>query len=106
MTKIRSSGFTLIEVMIASVLTALAALATYHSYNQGILIWKKGQENSNQDKAILTMDRINRDLKNIFSFSPIDFSGEETKISFPYLTLKYDLGKSLKQDIETVNHFM
>ena len=90
MPKIRLSGFTLIEVMIASVLTALAALAAYHSYNQGILIWKKGQENSNQDKAVLTLERINRDLKNTFPFSPIDFIGEETKISFPYLTLKYD----------------
>ena len=93
MTKIRLSGFTLIEVMIASVLTALAALAAYHAYNQGILIWKKGQESSNQDKAMLTMERINRDLKNIFSFSPIGFNGEETKISFPYLTLKYDWTK-------------
>ncbi|MEK7309602.1 MAG: prepilin-type N-terminal cleavage/methylation domain-containing protein [Planctomycetota bacterium] len=90
MPKIRLSGFTLIELMIASVLMALAGLAAYHSYSQGILVWKKGQENSNQDKALLTMERINRDLKNTFSFSPVGFNGEETKISFPYLTLKYD----------------
>jgi len=90
MRKIKWSGFTLIELMIASVLIALAGLAAYHAYSQGILVWKKGQENSNQDKAMLTLERISRDLKNTFSFSPIEFSGEETKISFPYLTLKYD----------------
>lgn len=94
MTRVRLSGFTLIELMIASVLTALAALAAYHAYNQGILIWKKGQESSNQDKAMLAMERINRDLKNTFSFNPIVFSGEENKISFPCLTLKYDWTQS------------
>lgn len=90
MKKIKFSGFTLIELMIASVLTALAALAAYHAYNQGILIWKKGQENSNQDKAVTVMERIGRDLKNIFSFSPIGFTGEETKVTFPHLAYKHD----------------
>lgn len=90
MKSVKWTGFTLIELMIASVLVALAGLAAYHSYSQGILVWKKGQENSNQDKAMLTLERISRDLKNTFSFSPIEFSGEETKISFPYITLKYD----------------
>ncbi|MBI5778581.1 MAG: prepilin-type N-terminal cleavage/methylation domain-containing protein [Planctomycetes bacterium] len=90
MIKTRWSGFTLIELMIASVLTALAALAAYHTYNQGILIWKKGQENSNQDKAIITMERISRDLKNIFSFEPVGFSGEEAKIAFPRIAYRYD----------------
>lgn len=84
------TGFTLIELMITSVLVALAGLVAYHSYSQGILVWKKGQEDSNQDKAIMVIERISRDLKNTFSFAPVDFSGEETKISFPYLTLKYD----------------
>jgi prepilin-type N-terminal cleavage/methylation domain-containing protein len=84
------AGFTLIEVMIASVLVALAGLVAYHSYNQGILVWKKGQENSNQDKAVMVMERISRDLKNTFSFAPVDFSGEDAKISFPALIFKYD----------------
>lgn len=102
MTKIKLSGFTLIEVMIASVLIALAGLAAYHSYNQGILLWKKGQENSNQDKAFMTLEKINRDLKNAFSFTPVGFSGEEVKISFPYLTMKYDWPQP-KENSETEN---
>jgi len=28
----------------------------------------------------MAMERINRDLKNIFSFSPVGFSGEESKL--------------------------
>lgn len=90
MIKIKLSGFTLIELMIASVLTALAALASYHAYNQGILIWKKGQENSNQDRALMAIERINRDLKNTFSFTPVGFSGEEAKITFPRVVYRCD----------------
>jgi prepilin-type N-terminal cleavage/methylation domain-containing protein len=104
MTKIRLSGFTLIELMIASVLTALAALVAYHAYHQGILIWKKGQESSNQDKAVMAMERISRDLKNTFSFSPIEFNGEETKITFPRLVYRYDwLAANTEAGIEPVS---
>ncbi|MEW6025700.1 MAG: prepilin-type N-terminal cleavage/methylation domain-containing protein [Planctomycetota bacterium] len=84
------AGFTLIELLIASVLTALVALAAYHAFSQGILIWKKGQENTNQDKALMAMERISRELKNMFSFEPVGFSGEETKVSFPCLAYRYD----------------
>jgi len=104
MIKIKLSGFTLIELMIASVLTALAALAVYHAYNQGILIWKKGQENSNQDRALMAVERINRDLKNTFSFTPVGFSGEETKITSPHLTYRYNwLGANEESGVEPVS---
>lgn len=90
MKKYKRNGFTLIELILTSVLVALAGLASYHAFGQGILIWKKGQEQSNQDKAVMAVERISRDFKNTFGFAPIDFNGEETAVSFPYLSVKYD----------------
>ncbi|MDI6732583.1 MAG: prepilin-type N-terminal cleavage/methylation domain-containing protein [Planctomycetota bacterium] len=94
-------GFTLIEVILASVLVAVVSLAIYHSYSQGILVWKKGQEASNQDKAIMFIERITREIKNSRPFAPIGFSVEEEKISFPNVVLKYGWDKTVSDDKES-----
>lgn len=90
------TGFTLIEVIITAMLTALAGLAAYNAYSQGISLWASGQKTSHQERAIMFLERISRDLRNTFSFAPIGFTGEEKKISLPALIWEYDWDKSNK----------
>ncbi|MFH1230104.1 MAG: prepilin-type N-terminal cleavage/methylation domain-containing protein [Planctomycetota bacterium] len=91
------TGFTLIEVLIVTVLVAFVLLASYKAYTQGVLVWARAQQTSRQEKAIMFIEKVSRELKNSFSFRPISFTAEEAMISFTGLVLKYDWDWSNKQ---------
>ncbi|MFH0888784.1 MAG: prepilin-type N-terminal cleavage/methylation domain-containing protein [Planctomycetota bacterium] len=84
------NGFTLIEVLIVTVLVAFVLLAAYKAYNQGVLVWARAQQTSRQEKAIMFIEKVSRELNNSFSFKPISFTAEEARISFSGLILKND----------------
>jgi prepilin-type N-terminal cleavage/methylation domain-containing protein len=91
------TGFTLIEVIITTVLMAVVGLAAYKAYTQGVLVWARAQQTSRQEKAIMFIEKVSRELKDSFSFKPISFTAEEARISFSGLILKYDWDWSNKQ---------
>jgi prepilin-type N-terminal cleavage/methylation domain-containing protein len=82
-------GFTLIEVVIATALVAIIGLVIYQAYSEGILIWKRSQITSEQERVVIFLEKFSRELKNTFVFSPIGFNGEENKISFPSVLQQY-----------------
>jgi len=92
-----NKGFTLIEVLIVTVLVAFVLLAAYKAYMQGVLVWARAQQTSHQEKAIMFIEKVSRELKNSFLFQPIGFTAEEAKMSFPGLILKYDWDWSSKE---------
>lgn len=92
-------GFTLIELMIVSVLIVLVGMIVYNAFRQGFALWTRVQYTSRQEIAIRFLDRITRELKNSFQFNPVGFGGEADTIFFPSIYLKYDWDWSNKQGI-------
>ena len=83
-------GFTLIEIMIVSVLITVIGMVVFSAFRQGFKLWERAQYTSRQEQAIILINRIARELNNSFQFAPIGFKGDEETFYFPSLMMKYD----------------
>lgn len=88
----RKAGFTFIELMLASSIFIVIAVAVYSTFGMGISAWKKSQNAQNLFQDIrLSLDKMAQDLENAVLYSQeagfSNFTGEKNKISF------YSLGE-------------
>ncbi|MBF0386500.1 MAG: hypothetical protein HQL20_01430 [Candidatus Omnitrophica bacterium] len=81
------SAFTLVEVMLVTVLVAGIALAVFSCLTNGIRLWDRSRVLMIEEDAAFFFDRFSSDLRNSFSFSTLDFSGREQELSFPTVVL-------------------
>jgi hypothetical protein len=81
----RNSGFTMAEVLIASVLTALIGIAVLTSLRQGIVLWQKVDRPSIAGDVAIFFEKCAQNLENIFLLEPahVTFSGDATTLSCP-----------------------
>lgn len=80
------TGFTLLELIISSLLIALVALAIYTAFSNGLKLWvKTNQIVLNKEQAFITLERLGKDMHNIVSFSPISIDFKANYLSFPVL---------------------
>lgn len=81
----RSAGFTMAEVLIASVLTALIGIAVMTSLRQGIVLWQKVDRPSVAGDVAIFFEKCAQNLENIFLLdpAPVTFSGDATSLSCP-----------------------
>ncbi len=76
-------GFTLVELLVAASLAAILGLAVVSTFATGLKAY--GQlKNADlaQANILLSSQKIEKDLKNTFHFSGIDFTGDKTHVSF------------------------
>ena len=76
-------GFTLIELLVAASIVAVLGLAIVSTFAAGLRAY--GQlKNADIVEAdvLLSFQKIEKDLKNTFYFSGIDFTGDKKEISF------------------------
>jgi Tfp pilus assembly protein PilE len=78
-------SFTLIELLLVSVLLSVVSLAMYAVFNNGIKIWQRINKRLPQEDVSIFFDKFSRDLKNSIKFSSIKFSGRETTLEFAAL---------------------
>jgi prepilin-type N-terminal cleavage/methylation domain-containing protein len=79
-------GFTLLELIIVSALSAVVMLTIYSGFRSGILLWRRAQQKDiNEEKIIIFYSKLAKDLSNTFVFSGIEFAGTSAEISFPVL---------------------
>ncbi len=79
----RTSGFTLIEVLIALSLLAITAFAVMTSFIQGVKIFSRFSGISSQQEKIFFIEGFTRDLKNSTYYSALPWSISSEQISFP-----------------------
>lgn len=96
------TGFTLIELLIVTVLLAVVSLAIYATFNNGIRIWQKVNEQVLQEDLDVFFEEFTLDLKNAFKFSPFNFLGEEDR--FEFITL-VNSQKMHKNTVGKVSYF-
>lgn len=84
--KKNGGGFVLIELLIASLLFALAASGLYSVFLQGIKARQKIQSHLLDEGPLLIFgDRLEKDLRNAVVLMDYPFKGRTNEISFPVL---------------------
>ncbi len=81
----RMRAFTLIELLIVSVLMSVVSLALYATFNSGIKIWQRISQTVIDEDASIFLSKFRRDLSNGVRFAGIDFSGDSQQIRLPAL---------------------
>ena len=79
------TGFTLVELLISSVVISVIALAAYFSLAAGIRIWQRVNQKAEYEDLAFFLDRFGSDLRNCLEFSNINFSGTKDRVSFASL---------------------
>jgi len=82
----KKEGFTLIELTISTILIALVMMAIYSALSTGMKIWAKTNVTViDKEQAILTADRLSKELRNSIQFLLIGYEYQEALLSFPLL---------------------
>jgi len=69
----RNAGFTLIEILVASLIFTVVMLTIYSAFHSGIFGYRDIEENINvYQQAKIILERINLDLRNAFIYSDGD----------------------------------
>ena len=79
----KRNGFTLIELVIATVILAVVIVSISGAFNIGIKAWRKGSEGQGLQKVRIAFLKIQKELKSSFSFSKAPFRGSASEIIFP-----------------------
>lgn len=95
------SGFTLIELVIATVILAVIAVSIYGSFSVGVKVWRRGGENRGLQKIRITLLSIQKELRSSFYFSKAPFKGASSEITFPLVAARED-----KDGIYVVNYYV
>ncbi len=75
-------AFTLVELLIVTALLAVVSLAIYATFNNGIKIWQKINEQAAEEEPDIFFEEFVLDLRNAFKFSGCNFSGKEKELEF------------------------
>lgn len=101
----KRSGLTFIEMLLATAMVSVIAVAVYGMISNGLKVWEIVNQESPQIDASLFFERMSLDLENGVCFKDIDFIGSETSVSFGCIakTLKSEQG--FNQGIGQVKYF-
>lgn len=76
-------AFTLVELLIAATIMAMIGLAILSTFAGGLKIYRRIQSyQDTQQDALISLEKMERDLRNALNFSKINFAGDAKKISF------------------------
>jgi len=75
-------AFTLIELLIVSVMIPIVAFAIFSSFDNGIKIWQRINKEIPGEDLNIFFDKFAMELRNSFKFSGIKFSGKKNEVGF------------------------
>lgn len=85
MKKRNERGFTLVELMLVTLMLAVVSLAIYSTLNNGIKIWQKINRQMPEEDLNIFFDKYISDLKASFKIAGLGFSGKEEGMEFATL---------------------
>jgi len=83
-------GFTLIELMVVTVLMGTIMLAVYSVFSSGIKLWQRMNVQTRTEDVAVIFQKLSTDLRSSVRFSGIDFTGSDSQITFPALYVVQD----------------
>jgi len=79
-------GFTLVETVVVATIFAILSAGIAGSFFSGMKLWKRAKDiDFSEYDAILTFEKISRELRQSVEHPSIVFEGEASQISFPTL---------------------
>lgn len=79
------TGFTLVEMLIVTVILSVVAMTTFAILSNGLRIWQTVNKPLPEEDLNIFFDKFSHDLSNTFKFTGIVFSGTIEKAEFPSL---------------------
>ena len=76
-------GFTLVEAMVVVALFAVIGVSLVSSFFMGMKVWKRASSpRYAQRKLVLGLERLSTELRRVYNYPLIGFTGEKTAVSF------------------------
>ena len=85
--KSNHAGFTLMEILLVSVLIATVSIAIFGVMNNGIKLWSRGMVVDKKGDLFIGLEKIAQDFRSTLPFSLIQFKGYESHVSFATIVL-------------------
>ena len=103
--KAKKSGFTLVEMLLATVMATVIAVATYGMLSNGIKVWQTVNQKISRIDIGLFFEKIELDLKNCLVHKNIYFSGSQNTVYFPVVAQGTAVDGSLYKSLGQVMYF-
>jgi prepilin-type N-terminal cleavage/methylation domain-containing protein len=78
-------GFTLIEVLIVTVILSIISLAIFSTFSNGLKIYNRVNNEVTAEDLVIFCDRFGSDLRNSLNFTGIGFTGQEDQLAYASL---------------------
>ncbi len=78
----KKSGFTFVEMMLASAMVGVIAIALYGMISNGLKVWEVVNQETPQLNSTVLFEKMTMDIENGVFFKDIDFIGNENSFSF------------------------
>ena len=75
-------GFTLVELLIVTVIMAIISLAIFSTFSSGLKIYNRMNSEFTLEDAVIFCDRMGQDLRNSLNFTGIKFTGKDDEFEF------------------------
>lgn len=79
-------GFTLLELLVAGALIAVVATVVAGAFAAGFRVWQRAVETGDEE-AVVTLELMQKDLRNTVPFRLIPFQGSQTRVEIPALVV-------------------
>ena len=76
-------GFTLIEVLLVSMLLSVVALAVFKAFSDGVALWKRVNVESRDEDLNIFFSDVTARLTSAFVHASVRFEGGRDRIAFP-----------------------
>ncbi len=101
--RLKLKGFTLIEILLVSVLISVIGITIFRCFANGLKLWSKAQRLNNEVQVAIFLDKIADDLRSTVNISGIEFKGTATEVSFPCIIRTTADHKSSRASEEFIN---
>lgn len=100
---ISDKGFTLIEMLMVSLIMSIISLGLYVTLNSGIKVWQRiNRQQLAAEEVNIFFDKFASDLRNSLPFTAINFIGTENGLSFASIIKSQSLqGRTIGQVLYT-----
>ena len=86
-----AKGFTLVEMMLVAGILAIIGLTIVATFSGGLKIFYRMESyNTVKADALISLDKLERDLRNAFPYEGIEFIGSSRKVTFPGLIKRFN----------------